>query len=75
MYIVIQQKNGVPYATLTESIRNGKKVTKKYTNLGRVLDKERGIYQNRKLGVFTYDPGCTYKFRVKSYQLNIQIGK
>ena len=56
MYIVIQQKNGVPYATLTESIRNGKKVTKKYTNLGRVLDKERGIYQNRKLGVFTYDP-------------------
>ena len=28
---------------------------KKHENLGRVLDKDWGIYQNRKHGVFTYD--------------------
>lgn len=54
MFIAYDTKNGVEYAKLCQSIREGKKVRKVYTNLGRVLDKERGIYQNRKQGVFTY---------------------
>ena len=56
MFIVFQDKNGYEYATLTKSIRKGSKVEKEYTNLGRVIDKERGIYKNRKRGIYTYDP-------------------
>ena len=55
MFITYQNKNGFEYATLTKSIRNGDKVTKEYTNLGRVINKERGIYKNRKRGIYTYD--------------------
>jgi transposase len=54
MFIAYDTKNGVEYAKLCHSVREGKKVKKTYTNLGRVLDKERGIYQNRNRGVFTY---------------------
>ena len=56
MFIVYQEKNGIEYATLTKSIRKGATVSKEYINLGRVIDKEKGVYQNRKRGVFTYDP-------------------
>ena len=56
MFITIQTKNGYDYATLTRSIRNGNKVEKEYTNLGRVIDRERGVYKNRKRGIYTYDP-------------------
>lgn len=56
MFIVFQNKNGHEYATLTKSIRKGGKVEKEYTNLGRVIDKERGVYKNRQRGVYTYDP-------------------
>ena len=55
MYIGYTTKRGIEYAELCISKRDGKKVHKKHTNLGKVLDKEQGIYQNRKLGVFTYD--------------------
>lgn len=55
MHITYDIKNGVEYAKIGISIRAGKNVNKDYTNLGRVLDKERGIYQSRKRGVFTYD--------------------
>ena len=55
MYITYSTKKGIEYATLCVSTRDGKNVLKKRTNLGRVLDKERGIYRNRKMGVFTYD--------------------
>ena len=56
MFIVYQEKNGIEYATLTKSIRKGATVSKEYINFGRVIDKEKGVYQNRKRGVFTYDP-------------------
>ena len=56
MFIVYQEKKGIEYATLTKSIRKGATVSKEYINLGRVIDKEKGVYQNRKRGVFTYDP-------------------
>lgn len=55
MFIAYTMKRGVEYATLTESVRKGEKVGKgNSVNLGRVLDKERGIYRNRERGVFTF---------------------
>jgi hypothetical protein len=55
VFIAYDIKNGIEYAKLCVSTRDGDNVTKDYTNLGRVLDRERGIYKNRERGVFTYD--------------------
>jgi hypothetical protein len=55
MFIAYDIKNGIEYAKLCVSSRIGAEVSKDYTNLGRVLDKGRGIYKNRERGVFTYD--------------------
>jgi len=54
MYIAYDEKNGAEYAKLYTSKRQGTESYKEYTNLGRVLDKERGVYKNRERGVFTY---------------------
>jgi hypothetical protein len=56
MFIAYDSKNGILYAKMCISKRNGNSITKKYINLGRVLDKKKGIYLNRERGVFTYDP-------------------
>lgn len=55
MFITIQNKRGYDYATLTKSVRKGGIVEKEYTNLGRVIDKERGVYKNRERGIYTFD--------------------
>jgi hypothetical protein len=55
MYIAYDKKNGVEYAKLCTSRRSGKKTSKDYVNLGRVLDKEAGIFKNRERGVFSYN--------------------
>jgi len=55
MYISHDIKNGGEYAKICTSIREGTKVRKDTINLGRVLDKERGIYQSRERGIFVYD--------------------
>lgn len=56
MYIAYSIKKGNEYATLTSAVRDGEKVLKgESVNLGRVLDKERGIFRSREHGVFTYD--------------------
>jgi hypothetical protein len=55
MYIGYDYKNGVEYAKLYHSKRSGSETSKDYKNLGRVLDRELGIYRNRERGVFTYD--------------------
>lgn len=55
MHITYDMKNGVAYAKIGVSTRDGKEVNKDYTNLGRVLDREKGIYKSRERGVFTYD--------------------
>ena len=55
MYIAYDVKSGSEYAKLCVSTRDGEDILKDFTNLGRVLDKERGIYRNRERGVFTYD--------------------
>jgi hypothetical protein len=54
MYIAYDIKNDKEYAKLCTSKRDGKKVKKDYTNLGRVLDSKQGIYQNRERGIFTF---------------------
>jgi len=56
MYIDYTVKSGNTYARLTNSVRNGNKIEKEDKgNLGRVLDKDRGIYKSRERGVFTFD--------------------
>ena len=56
MYVDYSVKNGKTYARLSNSVRNGDKVEKEdIGNLGRVLDKGRGIYRSRERGVFTFD--------------------
>ena len=56
MHIAIMPRSGIPYATVMTSHRvNGKVIKKRAHYLGRVLDAERGIYQSRERGVFTYD--------------------
>lgn len=56
MSIDYERKNNILYASIGVSKRSGKKVIKEKTYLGRVLDKEKGIYKNRQRGIFTYDP-------------------
>lgn len=56
MHIAINISNGIPYATVMTSVREGKTVKKKsVVYLGRVLDEERGIYKSAERGVFSYD--------------------
>ena len=55
MFIAYDIKNGIEYGKLITSKRVAGKVKKDYINLGRVLDKDRGIFQNRRQGVFIYD--------------------
>ncbi|MCQ2152902.1 MAG: transposase [Bacteroidales bacterium] len=58
MFVAYSKKNGVEYATATESVRSGNKVVKSGRSiyLGKVIDKEKGIYCSRERGTFTYDP-------------------
>jgi hypothetical protein len=46
MYITYNLKNGIEYAKFCVSKRDGINVSKDCVNLGRVLDREQGIYQN-----------------------------
>lgn len=55
-FIAYDIKSSGTYAKLCISKRVGSKISKTYTCLGRVLDKERRIFRNRERGVFTYDP-------------------
>lgn len=56
MYINYNTVNGIEYGTVTNSVRNGAKVGKgDQIYLGRVIDKEKGIFKNRKRGLFVYD--------------------
>jgi hypothetical protein len=47
--------NGTVYASVVESIRNGKTVKQNHiANLGRVVDKDKGLFFNRERGLFRY---------------------
>jgi len=52
-YII--KSNGIQYASLVNAVRIGSHVKQEYMdNLGRVIDKEAGIFKNRERGVFRY---------------------
>ena len=53
-FISYENKNNVLYATYCIAKRAGKVKTNDTTYLGRVIDKERGIYKSRERGVFTF---------------------
>jgi len=56
MYINYKTKGSIEYAMVVTSIRKGNTVVKDKTlYLGRVIDKEAGIFKSRERGVFTYD--------------------
>ena len=56
MYINYNTVGGIEYGTVTTSVRNGSKVGKgEKIYLGRVIDKERGVFKSRERGIFTYD--------------------
>ena len=55
LYISYSGKNQ-EYATAALSKRDGKKNTHEYFHLGRLIDREAGIYENRDMGIFTFDP-------------------
>lgn len=53
-FIRYEQKNGIEYASVYRAKRVGAKKTNDIEWLGRVIDKEKGIYKNRERGTFTY---------------------
>lgn len=55
MYIIYSGPND-KYASAAVSLRDGKKTYNRYEYLGLVVDREKGIYSNRKRGLFTFDP-------------------
>lgn len=56
MYISYNVVDGNEYATVVTSVRDGSKVTKEdRMYLGRVVDKERGVYRSKARGLFSYD--------------------
>jgi hypothetical protein len=56
MYISTSVKDGRVYATASKSVRKGAKVGKSDSKyLGRVIDREKGIYKNKERGLFMYD--------------------
>ncbi len=56
MFISYDVRNGVEYAKLCISKRNGKTVSKSYIYLGKVVDKEKFIFFNKDRGLFNYNP-------------------
>ncbi|MGE4585218.1 MAG: transposase [Sphaerochaeta sp.] len=60
-FIRYEQKNGAEYASVCLPMRvDGRKVNET-ENLGRVLDKQRGIFKNRERGVFRYTLEAGYE--------------
>jgi CRISPR/Cas system CSM-associated protein Csm2 small subunit len=59
-FIRYEVKNGVQYAAICYPERvNGKK-RNRYEHLGRVVDKERGVFQSKLRGLFAYTPQQGY---------------
>ena len=55
-HIHVDHKNGQEYHTLVEAKRvNGKKVDVPVLYLGRLIDREKGVYRNRERGTFIYN--------------------
>ena len=61
MFIRYYQKGGSEYAEIRTSKRIDGKVRHERTNLGRVINKEKGVFQNRNRGVFVFTPEGGYQ--------------
>ncbi|MDR0684063.1 MAG: hypothetical protein LBF83_02910 [Spirochaetaceae bacterium] len=60
---------GTVYATLVDSVRHGAKVEQKYlANLGRVIDRQKGIFTNRERGIFQYSIESGYADVSSTYE-------
>ena len=55
MYI-IYSGNAEQYASAAVSKRNGSETSIEYIYLGRVLDRDKGIYRSKDRGVFQFNP-------------------
>ena len=55
MYLAITEKGGRQYASAAVSRRDGRRTHDDYTYLGRVVDRERGVFCSRERGYFTFD--------------------
>ena len=56
MFIRYYQKGGREYAEIRTSKRVGGKIHHERINLGRVINKDKGVFQNRKRGLFVFTP-------------------
>jgi len=59
-FIRYEQKNGVEYASVYRAKRIDDKKTNDVEYLGRVIDKEKGVFVSRKQGVFCYSLSSGY---------------
>lgn len=51
----VNNPNGAVYASVVEGIRDGKAVRQRHiVSLGRVVDREQGIFQNRERGIYQF---------------------
>ena len=55
MHISYRKQGDNTYASAARSVRKGGTVQKEYTYIGRVINKEKGIYENKKLGIVGFD--------------------
>ena len=56
MHIAINSRHGHNYATVMQSVREGDRVVKKkHIYLGKVLDRQLGIFSSKERGIFQYD--------------------
>lgn len=72
MHIIYHKVKEVEYARLAKSYRKDGKVKKSSTNLGRVIDKEKGIYKNRTRGIFRFDLSSMQYSELKDNPYNEQ---
>lgn len=54
MFISYERKGDAEYAKLNTAVRKGGKKINEAVNLGRVLDKQKGIFKNRERGIFQF---------------------
>jgi len=55
MHISYRKQGENIYASAAKSVRTGEKVQKEYIYIGKVIDKEKGIYENKQRGIVGFD--------------------
>ena len=81
---IVYSGAGDQYASAAVSKRNGTSTSMEYKYLGRVIDREAGIYQSKERGVFTFDPSTdtfgevpedfTFPARQKRKRVSVDFG-